>query len=50
MSSAGTGKRLPDVQAFPLNIELAMEKEMLGVYLTGHRSMHTKKKWKEFRP
>ena len=36
MSSAGTGKRLPDVQAFPLNIELAMEKEMLGVYLTGH--------------
>lgn len=36
MSSAGTSKRLPDVQAFPLNIELAMEKEMLGVYLTGH--------------
>ena len=36
MSSVGTGKRLPDVQAFPLNIELAMEKELLGVYLTGH--------------
>ncbi len=36
MSSAGASTRLPDVQAFPLNVELAMEKEMLGVYLTGH--------------
>ena len=27
---------MPDIAEFPLNIELAMEKEMLGVYLTGH--------------
>ena len=36
MSSADTGKSLPAVEPFPANIELAMEKEMLGIYLTGH--------------
>ena len=36
MSSADMGSTLPAVESFPKNIELAMEKEMLGVYLTGH--------------
>lgn len=36
MSSADMGSTLPAVEPFPKNIELAMEKEMLGVYLTGH--------------
>lgn len=31
-----TGSRLPDVAPFDKNIELEMEKEMLGVYLTDH--------------
>lgn len=36
MSGADMGERLPDISPFPKNIELAMEKEMLGVYLTDH--------------
>lgn len=36
MSGADMGGRLPDISPFPKNIELAMEKEMLGVYLTDH--------------
>ncbi len=36
MNSADMGKKLPDIAEFPLNIQLAMEKEILGVYLTGH--------------
>lgn len=36
MSSADMGSMLPEVEPFPKNIELAMEKEMLGVYLTDH--------------
>ncbi len=36
MNTAGAVARLPQVAPFPKNIELAMEKEMLGVYLTGH--------------
>ena len=36
MSSADMGSTLPAVDPFPKNIELAMEKEMLGVYLTDH--------------
>ncbi len=36
MSSADMGGKLPAIEPFPKNIELAMEKEMLGVYLTDH--------------
>lgn len=36
MNTVDAGTKLPQVAPFPKNIELAMEKEMLGVYLTGH--------------
>ena len=36
MSGAEMGKKLPEIAEFPQNIGLAMEKEILGVYLTGH--------------
>ncbi len=36
MQSSGMGGRLPDIGNFSKEILMAMEKEMLGVYLTGH--------------
>lgn len=36
MSSGDTSGRLPDVSNFSRDILLAMEKEMVGVYITGH--------------
>ena len=36
MNTEAIGGRLPDVKPFPRDIQLAMEKEMLGVYLTDH--------------
>lgn len=36
MKNADMRGRLPDISPFPKNIELAFEKEMLGVYLTAH--------------
>lgn len=36
MNNADMGGKLPKIEPFPKNIELAMEKEMLGVYLTDH--------------
>lgn len=36
MNTESIGGRLPDVAPFPKDIQLAMEKEMLGVYLTDH--------------
>lgn len=36
MQSAGMSGRLPDVANFTKDLLMAMEKEMLGVYLTGH--------------
>ncbi len=36
MSTGDCGGRLPDVVDFPENIKIAMEKEMLGVYISGH--------------
>ena len=36
MQSSGIAGRLPDVANFTKDILMAMEKEMLGVYLTGH--------------
>ncbi|MBQ4649947.1 MAG: DNA polymerase III subunit alpha [Firmicutes bacterium] len=36
MNTESMGGRLPDVKPFPKDIQLAMEKEMLGVYLTDH--------------
>ena len=36
MNTESMGGRLPDVAPFPKEIQLAMEKEMLGVYLTDH--------------
>ena len=39
-----TGGRLPDVAPFDKRIELEMEKEMLGVYLTDHPLNNYKEK------
>ena len=36
MNTEAIGGRLPDIAPFPRDIQLAMEKEMLGVYLTDH--------------
>ena len=36
MNTEAIGGKLPDVRPFPRDIQLAMEKEMLGVYLTDH--------------
>lgn len=36
MNTEAIGGRLPDIKPFPKDIQLAMEKEMLGVYLTDH--------------
>lgn len=36
MNTESIGGRLPDIAPFPKDIQLAMEKEMLGVYLTDH--------------
>lgn len=36
MQSSGTTGRMPDVANFSKDLLMAMEKEMLGVYLTGH--------------
>lgn len=36
MGDVGTFSRLPEVANFSKNIRIAMEKEMLGVYLSGH--------------
>lgn len=36
MAGEGIGNKLPDVRPFPKDIQLALEKEMLGVYLTDH--------------
>jgi DNA polymerase-3 subunit alpha len=36
MQSSGVGGQLPDVAEFSKDLLMAMEKEMLGVYLTGH--------------
>lgn len=36
MNQAGTQSRLPQVENFDRNLLIAMEKEMLGVYITGH--------------
>lgn len=36
MADAGTGGKLPAVANFSKELLMAMEKEMLGVYLTGH--------------
>jgi DNA polymerase-3 subunit alpha len=36
MNSSGLSSRLPDVANFSKDLLMAMEKEMLGVYLTGH--------------
>ena len=36
MNTESMGGKLPDVAPFPKEIQLAMEKEMLGVYLTDH--------------
>lgn len=36
MNTESVGGKLPDIRPFPKDIQLAMEKEMLGVYLTDH--------------
>ncbi len=36
MNTQDVGGKLPDVKPFPKDLQLAMEKEMLGVYLTDH--------------
>ena len=36
MQDCGYSNKLPDVKNFSKNILISMEKEMLGVYLTGH--------------
>ena len=36
MKNSGMGGKLPDVAEFSKDLLMAMEKEMLGVYLTGH--------------
>ena len=36
MNTEAIGGKLPDAKPFPKDIQLAMEKEMLGVYLTDH--------------
>lgn len=36
MNAQNTGGRLPDISPLPKDLKLAMEKEMVGVYLTDH--------------
>lgn len=36
MNASDVGRKLPDIKPFPKDITLAMEKEMLGVYITDH--------------
>ena len=47
MQQEMTGGRLPDVAPFDKHIELEMEKEMLGVYLTDHPLNNYKEKMEQ---